>query len=73
MHTPSTLRFWMHHVHEKSVEAAHTTGHLFLTKGFWSVLAVLVLVAGLLALVAYFGGNSTIPSHTLPMPYGPYY
>ncbi len=72
MHTATTLKHWMHHVHDGSVKATHFTGHLLHERSFWGILAILMLIAGLFALVVIFGTESMPEEYVPIMPYGFY-
>jgi hypothetical protein len=60
-------------MHDGGIKAAHFTGHLLHEKSFWSILAILTLLAALFTLVVLFGDKSPDPSFGVPLPYGRYF
>jgi hypothetical protein len=42
-------------------------------KSFWGMLGILVLIAGLLTLIVFFGRTTTVQSYGVPTPYRPYF
>ncbi|MCF7816446.1 MAG: hypothetical protein K9M54_01075 [Kiritimatiellales bacterium] len=73
MHAPLTIQNWMHHAHEGSTKVAHFTSHLFHEKNFWAIVAIVALIAGLFALIAYFGSDVAMNHYRVPLPFSPYY
>lgn len=72
MHAGSTIKEWMHQLHDETVKAAHFTGHMVHEKAFWGILAILAMIAALFTLVVLFG-SSTAHDFSLPIPYGTYH
>jgi hypothetical protein len=73
MHAAPTLKHWMHHFHDSGVRAIRYAGHLMHEKSFWGMLGILVLIAGLLTLIVFFGRTTTVQSYGVPTPYRPYF
>jgi hypothetical protein len=61
----------MHRFHDGGIRVAHYTGHLLHERAFWEILALVVLIAGMFALVVLYGSGSMMQHYHVP--YGPYY
>jgi hypothetical protein len=73
MHASSSIHDWMRVAHDSGGKVVRFTGHLLHEKSFWAILAIVVALAGLFALVAYFGNDASMRDFNMPMPYGVYY
>ena len=73
MHTDSSFKHWMHHLHDDGVRVAHFTGHMLHEKSFWGILAIVAVMITLFTLVVLFGEDA-MEGYRGTLPYGgPYY
>lgn len=73
MHTKSTIRHWMHLVHDEGVKVASMSNHVLHEKSFWSILLILGMLALLFTLIARYGGELQPIRYSTPGTYGVYY
>ena len=72
MHATTTIKHWMHHLHDSTAKVAHLTGHMLHEKNFWGIVAILAMIAGLFALIMLHGGHAPLRYYATPQIY-PYY
>lgn len=72
MHTVSTVRHWMHQLHDESAKVAHWTGYLLHEKSFWGIVAILAVLAGAFALLVLYGKQIPMLEYSVPFRYGPF-
>ena len=72
MHTVSTVRNWMHQLHDGSAKMAHWTGHLFHEKSFWGIVAILAVLVAAFALMVFYGNRVPMEEFSVPIRYGPF-
>jgi hypothetical protein len=73
MHTVSTVREWMHQLHDESAKVAHWTGHLLHEKSFWGIVAILAVLAVVFTLLVLYGKQLAMQEYSAPFRYyGPF-
>jgi len=72
MHTVSTIRHWMHLLHDESAKMTHWTGHLLHERSFWGILAISALIAAAFVLLILYGKQLPMEQYNVPIRYGPF-
>lgn len=72
MHTESTFREWMHHLHDGSAKMAHWTGHLLHERSFWGMVTILAVIIAAFTLLVLYGKQLPMEEFSVPIRYGPF-
>jgi hypothetical protein len=74
MHAVSTIKHWVHQLHDEGARVARQGSHVFHERSFWGIVAIMAIIALLFALVVLFGNRFPIQHYGIPTPYGqPYF
>jgi hypothetical protein len=72
MHTVSSVRQWMHLMHDEGVRVAHVSMHVLHEKSFWGIVSILAVLALLLTLIVLLGEKLPAYEYGIPSPHGYY-
>ncbi|WP_372809117.1 hypothetical protein [Pontiella sp.] len=72
MHTDSTVKHWMHVMHDEGARMSHSFMHVLHEKSFWGIVSIIAVLALLLTLIVLFGEKVPIHEYGIPSPYGYY-
>jgi len=68
MHAATSLRHWLHQMHDGSLNMLHQTAHLLHERDFWYFLAIIAAITALFSLLLLLGSDTAVEYQVYPYP-----